>query len=255
MGPSKMRLRRSIVSLPAFLLLAAGCAGPAPVPASAPASPFAPAGAAEAAPTAAESVNAAYDTLNQEPTSTDVLAPLGGTEEGFTFTPPGGATTTIVTLASPASRVGVPFTPPDGPRTDTPLYDLPLTLLNGETLRLSDLKGNVVVLNFWASWCPPCRWEMPAFEKVWQEYRDKGVVFVGIAVGDVERDAREFAEGAGITYPLGLDSTAQFARKLGVLQLPTTFLFDRQGNQTRKIANVANEGVLKVFLAGLLQER
>ena len=144
--------------------------------------------------------------------------------------------------------------PPEGPRTDTPLHDLPLTLLNGETLRLSDLRGKVVVLNFWASWCPPCRWEMPAFERVWQEYRKKGVVFVGIAEGDVEQDAREFADDAGITYPLALDTTVQLARELNVTRLPTTFLFDRQGNQTRKIANVANEGVLKVFLAGLLKE-
>ena len=60
--------------------------------------------------------------------------------------------------------------------------DFQLDLLTGEELQLSDLRGKVVVLNFWGSWCPPCRAEMPSFESIYREYKDKGVVFVGVAV-------------------------------------------------------------------------
>ena len=69
-----------------------------------------------------------------------------------------------------------------------------------------------MVLNFWASWCPPCRAEMPAFERIWQEYRDQGVIFVGVAgVLDTEEDARAFAEKVGVTYLLGRDATGQIS--------------------------------------------
>ena len=64
----------------------------------------------------------------------------------------------------------------------SPAPPLDLTLLNGGSLRLADLKGKVVVLNFWASWCIPCRKEMPALQAIWQEYQEQGVIFVGVAV-------------------------------------------------------------------------
>ena len=76
--------------------------------------------------------------------------------------------------------------------------DFELDLFDGNRVRLSDFKGKVVVLNFWASWCPPCRKEMPAFERTWQEYRDQGVVFVGVAVQDYEADSRAFAREARV---------------------------------------------------------
>ena len=130
--------------------------------------------------------------------------------------------------------------------------ELELALLDGGTLRLSDLKGKVVVLNFWASWCPPCRKEMPAFEKVWSEFKEQGVVFVGVAVSDIEEDAREFTDKTDITYPLGLDTTGGVSRAYRVLALPTTVFIDSQGNESRRIASAVNEGVLRFFIKGLL---
>ena len=135
----------------------------------------------------------------------------------------------------------------------SPAHQFELTLFNGETLRLSDLRGSVVVLNFWASWCPPCRWEMPAFERIWQEYRDQGVVFFGIAISDEEEKARSFAQKAGITYPLALDPTGNLAVTYRALSLPTTFLIDRQGNEARKFG-IANDAALRIFLKGLLDD-
>ena len=84
-----------------------------------------------------------------------------------------------------------------------PAADFRIDLLSGEELALSDLRGKVVVLNFWATWCPPCREEMPSFESIYREYQDRDVVFVGVAVADTEERARDFVEGVGVTYPIG----------------------------------------------------
>ena len=133
--------------------------------------------------------------------------------------------------------------------------DFEIETFDGETLRLSDLEGKVVVLNFWASWCPPCRWEMPFFEEMHQEYEDQGVVFLGVAISDTLENARGFAESTGVTYPIGLDTTNEIARNYNVVSLPTTFFIGREGNVERRLASAANEGVLKVFLKGQLRPR
>ncbi|MBI4299181.1 MAG: TlpA family protein disulfide reductase [Chloroflexi bacterium] len=130
--------------------------------------------------------------------------------------------------------------------------DFHLNLLDGTGLRLSDLKGKVVVLNFWASWCVPCRQEMPAFERMWQEYKGQGVIFVGVALSDREKDARAFAEEVGVTYAVGLDATGQIGDAYRVIALPTTYFIDRQGYVARALTGAANEGALRVFLAGQL---
>ena len=130
-----------------------------------------------------------------------------------------------------------------------------LDLFDGGSLSLSDLQGKVVVLNFWASWCGPCRAEMPDLQHISEEYADKGVVFLGIALGDTEKDARKFADTVGVTYPLGLDATGDIAVAYRVLVLPTTVLIDRKGAERRKIATAVNEGALRFFLDGLVGAR
>ena len=128
-----------------------------------------------------------------------------------------------------------------------------LALFDQETLSLADLEGKVVVLNFWASWCPPCRFEMPDFETAWNEFRDRDVVFVGVAVSDFEEDARSFARETGITYPIGFDGEGETAVAYGIKTLPTTVFIDREGRVARKLVNRATMGVLKIFLNGLLE--
>ena len=133
-----------------------------------------------------------------------------------------------------------------------PAPDFEMETFDGGTLRLSDLEGKVVVLNFWASWCPPCRWEMPFFETMWNEYRDRDVVFVGVAMSDSLEDAKGFAEEAGVTYPIGLDQTNEIVRAYEVYSLPTTFFIDKEGQIQRRLTSAANEALLKVFLRGQL---
>jgi cytochrome c biogenesis protein CcmG/thiol:disulfide interchange protein DsbE len=109
-----------------------------------------------------------------------------------------------------------------------------LTLFDGTTLRLEDLRGKVVFLNFWASWCPPCRAEARTLEAAWQKYRGEGVVFVGASIQDNETDARAFLEEFGITYPNGIDRGSRIAISYGVWGLPETFIIDTRGRITYK---------------------
>src|SRR5574341_1241826 len=81
--------------------------------------------------------------------------------------------------------------------------DFSLALLDARTIRLSDFHGKVVFLNFWASWCPPCRAEARLLEQSWQRYKDQGVVFLGVDIQDTEEAARGFIQEFGITYMNG----------------------------------------------------
>lgn len=113
--------------------------------------------------------------------------------------------------------------------------DFEMVLFDGSTFRLEDHRGQVVVLNFWASWCKPCREEMPALQQAADEAGDE-VVFVGIgAKTDRDEDARAFAEAFGITYPIGRDTeggdrvNGAIQTAYGVFGYPSTFVIDGQG--------------------------
>ena len=109
-----------------------------------------------------------------------------------------------------------------------------LTLFDGRTIKLEDLRGKVVFLNFWASWCVPCRAEAKALEETWKKYKDRGVIFLGIDIQDTEKDARAFIQEFEITYMNGRDDTGKIAIDYGVWGIPETFFIDRQGRITYK---------------------
>jgi cytochrome c biogenesis protein CcmG/thiol:disulfide interchange protein DsbE len=109
-----------------------------------------------------------------------------------------------------------------------------LTLFDGRVLALDELRGKVVFLNFWASWCPPCRAEARTLEAAWRKYREQGVVFVVVNIQDKEESAREFLAECEITYPNGIDRGARIAIEYGVWGLPETFFIDRDGRITYK---------------------
>ena len=89
-------------------------------------------------------------------------------------------------------------------------------------------------MNFWASWCVPCRAEALALEDAWQKYKEQGVVFLGINIQDREEDARRFLEEFGVTYINGRDSAAKIAVDYGVWGIPETFFIDAHGRITYK---------------------
>jgi cytochrome c biogenesis protein CcmG, thiol:disulfide interchange protein DsbE len=113
-----------------------------------------------------------------------------------------------------------------------PLPDFDLPRLSGEGgLSSTDLEGGPFVLNFWATWCNPCRKEMPAFERVWQRYKDDGLTIVGVNWRDDPAKARGFAEELGVTYPLVVDEDRALGNELGVnVGLPQTFFVDAEGD-------------------------
>lgn len=126
------------------------------------------------------------------------------------------------------SLTGLSITVPGVERT-RPAPDFTAPGLNSASVRLADLRGRPVVLNFWASWCPPCRAEMPEFERVWQTYRDQGVIFVGVNTSDRGDKAQSFLLESKVSYQNVVDATNDIAVMFAATSLPTTVFIDREG--------------------------
>jgi cytochrome c biogenesis protein CcmG, thiol:disulfide interchange protein DsbE len=127
-----------------------------------------------------------------------------------------------------------------GQTPEAPVFSL--QRLGGEgTLDLGGLRGKIVVLNFWASWCVPCRDEAPAIEAAWKRYRDRGVVVVGANVQDLVPQATRFREAVAATYPMGRDRDNRVYRAYGLTGVPETFFIDRKGRVVRKFSGVVTD--------------
>jgi cytochrome c biogenesis protein CcmG/thiol:disulfide interchange protein DsbE len=101
--------------------------------------------------------------------------------------------------------------------------------LSDGRLGLDELRGTPIVLNFWASWCPPCRTEAPRLEGAWRRARRAGVLFLGLNMQDLTGDARDFLDEFAVSYPNVRDQSDDVARRWGVAALPETFFVDRRG--------------------------
>jgi len=143
------------------------------------------------------------------------------------------------------------------PRQGFPAPDFALPAFDGAQLALASERGNVVIVNLWASWCGPCRAEMPAIERVYRAERERGlrVLAVNSTVQDREDNARAFAHELGLSFPILLDRDGAVTRRYLVRALPTTFVVDRRGVIRSVIFGGASQAALQSTIEPLLEEQ
>ena len=132
--------------------------------------------------------------------------------------------------------------------------DFSLPNLKGETVRLKDFRGKVVILDFWATWCGPCRMEIPHFQELVKRHKQRGLVVVGVAMDEPGAEVvKPFVKKSGIEYVVLLGDTYTANRYGGVNALPTTFVIDRQGRVIKKYVGYRSLESFEEDLAPLLE--
>ncbi|MFW6201474.1 MAG: peroxiredoxin family protein, partial [Gemmatimonadota bacterium] len=138
---------------------------------------------------------------------------------------------------------------------DSPAPALEAVTLEGDTVALDELRGRVVLVNFWATWCGPCRWEMPGFQDVYEARREEGFTIIGLSTDVGAPDlVRAFVRDHGITYPIAA-ATSEMKRAFGgVPALPMSFLIDRDGIIRHRVMGIFAEPALARAVDRLLAE-
>ena len=133
-----------------------------------------------------------------------------------------------------------------------PAQAFSLELLDGTAFTLDDLRGKVVMLDFWASWCAPCRYEAPLLAEVYRGYAGQPVEFVGIDIWDQRQSAIDHVRRYGVTYPNVVDDKGTVAISYGVRGIPEKFFIDQEGTVVRKFVGPVSEETLRSALDALL---
>lgn len=144
------------------------------------------------------------------------------------------------------------------PRAGFPAPEFSLSTLRTEVISLDDLRGKVVILNLWTSWCPPCREEMPALQKIYEVYQDQGleILAVNSTIQDSPQAAQAFSEQHGLTFPILLDSQGQVSALYQLQSLPSTFFIDQAGVVREVvIGGPMAEALLHIRVQQLLEAR
>lgn len=153
--------------------------------------------------------------MSPRPSSAPVTAPSTGDVQTATAAPP----TTTPTTSAAVTGVEIGQIAPD----------FALQSLEARPVRLSDFRGHPVWINFWASWCPPCRDEMPRLEGVYVSHAKDGLVILGAAVRDSPADAAAFVKEVGVTYPIVVDVPGKVGNEYHAVALPVQYWLDRDG--------------------------
>lgn len=122
--------------------------------------------------------------------------------------------------------------------------------LDGKTREIKEFRGKVVILRFWADWCPHCAVEMPIIEKAYQEMKDRGLIVIAVNVKQTEPKVRAFISKFNLSYPIALDQEGKISDKYEVKGLPVNYVINRQGILKELIVGaITDVGMLKEFLA------
>ena len=160
----------------------------------------------------------------------------------------GGGLETLTSMVQPAPA---PVSTADIGQITPPLR---LPLVGGGEIDLGGYRGRPVLLNFWATWCEPCKAEMPVFERAQQQYRDRGLVVLGVNFQERDEEISAFLSQVGVTFPSLADRTGEVSRQWRATGLPTTFLIDRQGIIRDVRVGAFTESMLEERLTRILGE-
>lgn len=140
----------------------------------------------------------------------------------------------IILSAQPAGKAAAEAA---APQKGFHAPDFTLSTLDGRTYTLSELQGSAVLVNMWATWCPPCRAEMPAIEKMYREYKDRGFIVLAVnnTIQDNPTDIPAFVFERALTFPILLDANGDAARAYQVRSLPSSYFINRQGIVTEAV--------------------
>jgi cytochrome c biogenesis protein CcmG/thiol:disulfide interchange protein DsbE len=131
--------------------------------------------------------------------------------------------------------------------------DFTLKDMDGRTFRFADTRGNVVILDFWATWCPPCRMEIPHFEALYRQYGAKGLVIVGVALDrGGAANVKSFVEENGVTYTVVISDQRVISAYGGIRSIPTTFIIDREGRIVEKVVGYRDKEFFESRIKELL---
>ncbi len=141
-------------------------------------------------------------------------------------------------------------------KVDYPAPELTLTNLEGSPVSLADYRGKVVLVNLWATWCPPCKEEMPALETFYRKHADDGFTIVAVNDGDPTADVVQFVKDYGLTFPVWLDPTyTATERAFKTLNLPSSFVIDREGQIVLSWVGGINLRTLEKYVTPLIEDQ
>lgn len=131
--------------------------------------------------------------------------------------------------------------------------DFELKTTDGKVVKLSDFKGQAVMLNFFATWCPPCRSEMPTLQEVYREYESQGFVLLAINLNESNLAVNKFRENYGLTFPIVIDKEDRVSRLYDIVPLPTSYFIDKNGVVQAKWTGELSKEKLRSFMKQISQ--